>query len=527
MINKFNRYGSINESATRLPNSEDYWLKKGKKGKYVALYTHDDLDGIFCANLMKKYLINHGFSIVKYGILNYTESWKLTVVDPELINVVLDFANMPGDERDAYIDFYLDHHGDFTDAEKEKYKNQPIQKLHTGSAYEALCKVLGVPQDELTVHVIDMVDAAKYTEYGVDWQRLLKFDLNDMKKSDKVRLEFAAAFNQFIKRSDTSTLVEVIDNCNDASIYAIYIAMKKLYPGNNPYPTKPDGTLKSFKNDKGKWEKPTQPYKDFVNDRTKILDTMNKRTSGIETIKKRYLSSEDFLKDFGINNGTKVKCLDSYKLIGDLVIVPHGTWANALRARVIIERDFNNGRLKIEPKFILLDYENTLQVCSYKKMETYSDLPILPGNYKVEDLGNYMNRLLTSFKKPYIIKDGKNIGGGLDYYDPKTSSGVEDEVTVSGGHIGIGSISNINSICQVGPYKDIKYVDMFKNKIINDLSGIKFPINLSWQVVEELPENKWMLNKIKEEPKMDNNVRNIDDLRKINTDGNIVQKFKK
>lgn len=517
MINKFIR--NINESAARLSDSEDYWLNKGKKGKYVALYSHDDLDGIFCGILMKKYLINHGFTIVKYGILNYSDGWKLTTIDPTLINVVLDFANMPGDERDAYIDFYLDHHGDFTDAEKEKYKNKPVQKLHTGSAYEALCKVLGVPQDELTTHVIDMIDSAKYTEYGVDWQRLLKFDLNEIKKVDKKRLEFAAAFNQFIKRADSSTLIEVIDNCNDASIYAIYISMKKLYPGNNPYPTKPDGTLKRFKNDvTGNWESPTKPYKDFVEDRTKTLDTMNRRTSGVETVKKHYMSFRDFMEDFGADNNTKIKQLDSYKIIGNLAFIPPGTWANALRARVIIERDFNSGRLKKEPKFILLQYGNTLQVCSYKKMENYTDLPILPGNYKVEDLGAYMNRLLKNFQKPSKIVDGV-LKGGLDYYDPKTTLG-QDEITVSGGHKGIGSISNIIKVCQLGPYKGVKYVDMFKNKIINDLSGVKFPIGISWGEPKEY-------SKSEKEPPMDKNVRNIENIRKINPTGEIINKFKR
>ena len=519
MVNKFNKYDSINESAVRLPNSEDYWLRLGKKGKYVALYTHDDLDGIFCANLMKKYLINHGFTIVKYGILNYTEGWKLTTVDPKLINVVLDFASMPGDERDGYIDFYLDHHGDFTDAEKEKYKNKPVQKLHTGSAYEALCKVLGIPQDELTVHVIDMVDAAKYTEYNVSWQRLLKFNLSDMKKTEKIRLEFAAAFNQFIKRADTSTLIEVIDSCSDASIYAIYIAMKKLYPGNNPYPSKSDGTLKQFKNElTDKWEKPTKPYKDFVQDRTKTLDIMNKRTSGIETIKKQYMSFRDFMEDFGIDNNTKIKLLDSYKIIGNLAFVPPGTWANALRARVIIERDFNNGRLKKEPTFILLQYGNTLQVCSYKKMETYSNLPTLFGGYKVNDLGEYMNRLLKNFQKPSKIEDGK-LKGGLDYYDPKTTIG-QDEVTVSGGHKGIGSISNIEKVCELGPYKGIRYLDMFKNKIINDLSGIKFAISIAWEDPKEYPKSNV------EDP-MNKNVRNIEDIRTITPSGEVVNKFKR
>jgi hypothetical protein len=36
---------------------------------------------------------------------------KYTTLDPKLINVVVDFANMPGDERDDLVDYYLDHHG--------------------------------------------------------------------------------------------------------------------------------------------------------------------------------------------------------------------------------------------------------------------------------------------------------------------------------------------------------------------------------------------------------------------------------
>ena len=182
-INQFINFQSVNEEASpRLPKSEDYWIKKGKDGKKVALYTHDDLDGIMSAIEMKKYLLNAGFTIEKYGILNYSEGWKYTTLDPSLINIVLDFANMPGDERDEMVDYYLDHHGLFTADELEKYKSSPVQKKKTGSAYEAICQALGVAQDEMTVSVIDMVDSAKYQDYGVFWQRLLDFNLSENKK---------------------------------------------------------------------------------------------------------------------------------------------------------------------------------------------------------------------------------------------------------------------------------------------------------------------------------------------------------
>ena len=123
-IKQFDKFDLIKEEASpRLPKSEDYWIKKGKDGKKVALYTHDDLDGIMSALCMKKYLLNAGFTIEKYGILNYSEGWKYTTLDPSLINIVLDFANMPGDERDKMVDYYLDHHGLFTADELESYQD--------------------------------------------------------------------------------------------------------------------------------------------------------------------------------------------------------------------------------------------------------------------------------------------------------------------------------------------------------------------------------------------------------------------
>jgi hypothetical protein len=32
-----------------------------------------------------------------------------------------------------------------------------------------------VPQDSLTTEVIDMIDSAKYQDYGISWDRLLDF----------------------------------------------------------------------------------------------------------------------------------------------------------------------------------------------------------------------------------------------------------------------------------------------------------------------------------------------------------------
>ncbi len=482
-IENFDKFNLINEEASpRMPKSEDYWLKKGKSGKDVALYTHDDMDGMFCAIEMKKYLLNAGFNIVKYGILNYSEGWKYTELDPKLINIVLDFADMPGDERDDLIDYYLDHHGLFSAEELEKYKSSPVQKKKTASAYEAICQSLGVSQDELTLSVIDMIDAAKYDDYDVPWQRLLDFNLSDIKRQENKRLEFAAAFNQFIKRSDTKTIVAVINHCNDASIYSIFNAMKKLYPEHNINLRGPKAGIK----------------KDFIEDSTWRLGEMQKKTRGTNHYKKEFTNQADFVNAFRSGSGIKV---NGYQIIGDLVFVPTGTWANALRARTIVEKDFMDGKINQEPKFIMLQYGSTIQVCSFKKMDKTEGLPVLQNGEVIEDLGKYMVGLLDNFKKH------------LDYDSSNTAIG-QDEVTVSGGHGGIGTISNIIGTCKKGQYAGQRYVDMFKNKIITDLSGVRFNLSLKWSEPAE-----WSSG----EPAMNNKVINMKDVTKLDNVGNVKE----
>jgi hypothetical protein len=479
IIKSFNDFERINEEAApRLPISEEYWKSKGKSGKKVALYTHDDMDGIFCAIEMKKWLLNKGFQIVKYGILNYSEGWKYTTLDPTLINIVLDFANMPGDERDELVDYYLDHHGLFSAEELEKYKKSPVQKKATASAYEAVCIALGVPQDELVVSVIDMIDSAKYEDYGVEWSRLLDYSPADIKKSENVRLEFAAAFNQMLKRGDTRTLISVIHNCKDASIWSIFTTMKLVYGEHNI----------------DKWGR----KKDFLSDADWRLQTMQQRTRGKSATKKKYTTQQDFVKDF--YSGGLLR-LDGYQVIGDLVFIPTGTWANALRARTIIEQDFKDGVLSEEPKFILLQYGGTLQVCSYKKISKTENLPVLKSGEEVNDLGKYMTELLSNFQKHF------------NYYEADTSIG-QDEITVSGGHGGIGSISNIFGTCDVAPYQDQRFIDMFKNKIISDLSGVKLNLNLKWSDPSE--------SKAKE-PEMNNKVISAEDVTKLGPTGKVVK----
>lgn len=496
-------YKIFEEISPRIPRLTErglgYWKSKGKRGKDVMIYTHDDMDGIYSAIAVRSRLEELGYNILGYGILNYMESWKNTKINPEIINVAVDFAEMPSGEFKDMIDIYIDHHGEYTEEEKDFYKDNPVIKTKSGSAYEGICRVMGKQIDEITLYSIDMIDSAKYDDYMVDWRDIINFSwdrfieiaskpgkvtIKPFEKSKSVtfgwpivaKLTFAGAFNQFLKRGDHKTIIEVIDNVKEPSIYAIYIAMKKIYPGNNI------------------WK--TGEGKDFINDSTWRIETMKKRTRGDDGQEKPiYMSQKEFLElGGGVSKG--------YQLIGKLMYVPSGTWANALRARSILMIDIDKGVVpKDQIEFILLQYGNTIQIVSVDKIENIEELPVLKTGEILNNLGKYMTNILKNFKKYF------------GYYDPDTTIG-QDELTVSGGHIGIGTISNIvgridyyslsnKSLSEtskklIKKYHGYKYLDLIKNKIIADLSGLgeKWPIGLVWSNGEDSDPKPQMIRDI-------------------------------
>jgi len=515
-------FAKLFEAAPRIPKLNnkglEYWRNKGKNGKDVMIYTHDDMDGIYSAIVMKSRMLDLGYNIKGYGILNYQEGWKNTSLDPKMINVAVDFASMPENERKDLIDIYIDHHGEFTEDEKDFYGKDPVIKTETGSAYEGICNVIGKPADEIVLYSIDMIDSAKYDEYNVDWRDILYFDWNKFKeiasregtveikpfggsKSVELgwpiiaKLTFAGAFNQLLKRSDHKTVIEVIDNVKDCSIYAIYNAMKKLYPGNNAWPEFRGGGSK-----------------DFIEDRTSTLKTMTQRTRGQyqkgekgERTKSIIMSQQEFIQETD-------RAPKGYVIINNLMFVPSGTWANALRARAILLEEIDAGIVpEGQVDFIMLQYGNTIQVCGFEKLEKMVDFPILNDGSEMKDLAKYMNRVLKSFQKFF------------GYYDPDTSIGQE-EITVSGGHVGIGTISNIvgkidaDKIKQrnrdldpiavklIDKYNGMRYLDLIKNKIIADLSRLgdkKWPVSMVWKVSgEENPLNMMISDIIKRDPEL-------------------------
>jgi hypothetical protein len=101
----------------------------------------------------------------------------------------------------------------------------------------------------------------------------------------------------------------------------------------------------------------------------------------------------------------------------------------------------------------------------------------------------------------------------LGYHNPDTSIG-QDEITVSGGHGGIGSISNIFGECEVETYKGQRFIDMFKNKIITDLSGVSFELNIKWSEPKEYKSK---------DPEMDNKVIGTGEVTKLGKSGKVLR----
>lgn len=516
----------------RIPKSEKYWKNKGKVGKKVMLYFHDDLDGIFSALIMKKYLLNKSFEIVGYGIINYQDSWRYTTLHEKYINIVVDFSEMPTElKRHKLIDVYIDHHGSYNAEERDYYKNMPVIKTPTDSAFEGICYQLGMPVDSLTLDPIDMVDSAKYSDYGVRWEDILELNFAKIKHLTKkdpknAKLTFTGAFNQIIKRGDYTSLIEVVENLNEPSIYAVYNYLTRLYPGNNK-------------------------DKEFHTDGNNRISQFIKRSQRSITSNqaKIYWDQYDFRNEYQINkSGYQYIKATGYQIIGHLAFFPAGNWANAVRARAFIRKEYNNGNIPHNHKinFIMIQHGATIQVCGYEKMDKMGNLPILKSGYEVTNLSDYMNYILTKSKQVYG-------------YINKHSNTMNDEVTTkAGGHVGIGTISNITGkvnwekvrkgivngyikpttdreklrimfekknyqlIRYVHPYTKknmvisdgVKYIDIFKNKIIKDLSGA------NWNDL-----NMIMSSNNKSQPKkieIDKMVLMVEDIRHINNLGEII-----
>jgi hypothetical protein len=496
---------NINEmAAPRIPNSTDYWEKKGKKGRYVMIYTHDDMDGIFSAIAIKKYLKDKGFNIIGYGIINYQEGWDVFNIDKEVINVAVDFAEMHPD-----IDVYIDHHGEFIEGDETDEASKKIGaiKTKTGSAYEGIMDQLGLPIDSLILDVIDMIDSAKYDHYKVKWTDILDFDLEKIKNTPKSKLLFASVFNQLLKRGDYRTIIEVIHNVDEPSIYKIFNYIKKLSPGNNPWLKRP------ITEDDIDFTDPDYQGKEFVDDGSYRIGQMKSRTRGGSEFKgvlhsqkefmEHYLTTisypEDSRSKFAGQEANVIK-LDGYCIIGDCAFVGSGTWANALRARAIIQQDIESGRLPEEAKrikWVFLQYGDTLQVCSYGNVGDYEDyeLPKTKSGQPINDLKKFCIDLLNNFK---------------------TNMGFSNNDTLAGGHPGIGTISNIGVSEFNTMYTDektkymagLRYLDLFKNYIIKSLSKVPWRLDLSW-------ENPFSNTRIEEPVPVDARVMKLDQIREV------------
>lgn len=446
-------------SAPRIPTKEKYWLKKGKIGKQVIIHTHDDLDGIFSAIVIKNYLLSHSFTIVGYNIVNYQDGWSNTKFRPEYINICVDYAETHQD-----VDVYFDHHGDETTNNVDNKKYHIVK--NTKSAYHLICKCLGYATDSLVLDIINMIDSAIYDQfdialkyclydYNILAQKLLK--QNIFNSNGKERLYLAGCINQMIKRSCHTTLIEVIHNTTSTSIYAILHNFKHYHPLNHK---KNIGFLSDWK------------YRKDV-----IFKRLHKYR---EEPRKIYNNGADFFNDY------KNDLIDGYAIINNLVFIPTGTWANGFRARAIIEIDYDSGLIPKDHKidYILLQYGATLQLCGYNN--TYTPINIKTDSGCINHMGEYMKYLLEKFEKE-LLYHNIDTDAGSDYNESGSTKG--------GGHFSIGSLSNINSRCINSKYPhlyNIKFVDIFKNKIIRDLTNTNWEIGNNWYREEDEQHVKYI-----------------------------------
>lgn len=479
----FNEFLLNEESSIKFPTSIEYWRNKGKRGKDVIIYTHDDLDGIFSAIAIKEYLLARGFNIAGYGVLNYTDGWKVFTIDKSYINVCVDYA-----EDHPDLDVYIDHHME----EGDTYKKSEFSiKMSSDSCYGLITRVLGMPTDKLIISVISMIDAAKYDEYGVDIKTILNFNLQDIMKEKNPRLVFAGAFNQLIKRSDYKTIIEVVHN-GTLSIYKIFQLFKILYPMNNLV-VKRGADKDRIRNQMifggDDFAEDVENLRDipmFVDDSKTRIANMSYRTSGHMGSKPTIDSLDKFYEFYWKEKEKRFK-FDGFVVFRNMVYVPVGTWANALRARALIEKVL--GRADKNIQFILLDYGSSLQIAAYKNIDNMTNLPVLRGGEELNDLDKY-TRFLCNFVLPRIFN--------FKYAGAK-----------AGGHKGIGNLSNILGKCEKEPFKGVKFMDIMKNWIIHDITGMKWKMNLAWN--ENEPEDRAVKEKVMDQKKM-----MVDQIRKIN-----------
>ena len=490
-------------SAPRIPNSTKYWLKKDKVGKEVVIYFHDDLDGIFSAVAIKNYLIKQNFKIVGYGVVNYQEAWKNITINKKYVNVAVDFAT---DHED--MDIYIDHHGEESPLDNTKFA---ITKKKT-SAYEVIKDQIGEPVYDMNLYPIDMVDSASYEKYCLSFRDTMYYsmkgymnykdteyyknyndsicdnkkykdeiisnylinnnideiiDYDDFKKYAKneyksikplyknrlntPRMYYTAFMNQIIKRSCWNTLIDIVHNLKNESVFSVFEMFKKIYPVYN----KVNGIYP----------------KDFLKDGLIRLGEVRAKTRGSNIINPKPIFKDQ--NEFITHNNFNIdKSLNGYQILGNVAFIPNNTWCNAIRARALLEEDIMKGYLpKDSIDFIILQNGNTIQMVCFHDISKLPQerLPKLKSGECVRDIGEYMNSILSNFKKY------------LGYRDPSTYAFVEDDITVAGGHGGIGTVSNICGVCDMPPFENVKFLDLFKNKIISDISNANWSnVKMGW-----------------------------------------------
>jgi hypothetical protein len=130
-----------------------------------------------------------------------------------------------------------------------------------------------------------------------------------------------------------------------------------------------------------------------------------------------------------------------------------------------------------------------VQIASYKSIENTKNLPRLPGGEILNDLDAY-----TKFLLQFVLNK---------------VFGMKNDSSKAGGHKGIGTLSNILGRYNSPPFNDIRYLDIMKNWIIQDITGIRWKLNMKWN--ENPPEERQIKDRV-----INQKLMTIPQIRKIN-----------
>lgn len=212
------------------------------KNRKARIYTHNDLDGLASAILVKKWLIQNGLKeLDKVIVLTYQRKFPMYSLDQRYFNILLDFAETaPG------FDLYIDHHEQSEETASIINRNRgKYLQMKAPSAARLVANYLNVKVDGETLVAIDAVDSGEDRILpGIDLHKLIFLEKDATSKYAKIYL--ARRINRLLSSDykllpygecekidcyyDNEKIVALIDSYDDLDLEGIDESLNILSP---------------------------------------------------------------------------------------------------------------------------------------------------------------------------------------------------------------------------------------------------------------------------------------------------------